>query len=368
MTQALALQRILESAGHELAAVFMGENPERPIPDFFKRRLRAPLHTYPSPAFVLDRDRKGVRRGATFAHSVFNLPRYLAHASTLHGDLVPYRPELLVNFYEVLGGVYTALYRPRAPLVAIGHQFLFFHPALPVPRNRGPELATVRLFTRLTAPFSALRLALSFTPLRDLPERRIRVVPPLLREAVLDAHPTRGQHLLAYVLYPGYAEELSRWQEAHPEVDLHCFWARSDTPAAFSPRPGLTYHRLDDRTFLELLATCRGFTSTAGFESVCEAAFLGKPVLVVPTAHHLEQLTNALDARRAGVAVWRHDFDLTEFVGGLDQWDSAPLSRFREWVRSAPETFLRLLEGVASGRDPLRIPLSLPAASGSSPP
>ncbi len=304
---------------------------------------------------------------ATFAHSLRQVPLYRAHAALLHADLAGYRPHLLVNFYDVLGGIYVAMYRPQVPVVAVGHQFLFFHPDLPRPEGRSFELAMARFFTRITAPFSALRLALSFTSLPDLPGRRVRVVPPLLRKAVLEAKPTGGRHILAYVLYPGYGEELDRWQEAHPDVDLHCFWDRADAPPTFSPRPGLTYHRLDDRTFLELLVSCRGFTSTAGFESVCEAAYLGKPVLVVPTVNHVEQLTNALDARRAGVAMWRRDFDLSDFVGGLAGWDFRAVTSFRAWVRSAPVAFLRLLEGTAAGQDPLRIPLSPPATSSRSP-
>ncbi len=356
MTQALALKRILEDAGHEVVAAFMGENPQRPIPDFFRERLAAPLHTYLSPAFVLDRKRKGVKPWASFFQSLRRLPRYWTHASALHRDLTAYRPDLLVNFYELLGGVYTTLYRPGIPVVAVGHQFLFFHPELPVPEGARFQVAMARHFTRMNAPGATLRLALSFTPLPDLPQERVRVVPPLLREEVLTRTPGRGRHILAYVLNPGYGEELDRWQSAHPEVDLHCFWDKAGAPPTYSPRPGITYHRLDDRTFLELLTTCRGFTSTAGFESVCEAAYMGKPVMVVPTANHVEQRSNAMDAQRAGVAVWRDDFDLTAFVSALDRWNPDATESFRSWVRSAPETFIRLLEGVHRGEDPFRIP------------
>ncbi len=357
MTQALALKRILEGAGHEVVAAFMGENPERPIPGFFRARLNTPLHTYLSPAFVLDRSRKGVRPWASFFQSLRRIPRYRSHASVLHRDLMGYRPHLLVNFYEPLGGVYTSLYRPDIPVVAVGHQFLFFHPQLPLPDGSAFEVAMARTFTRLTAPSAALNLALSFTPLPDIPDRRIRVVPPLLREEVLCREPTTGSHILAYVLNPGYGGELDRWQEAHSAVELHCFWDKRDAPPIFSPRPGMTYHRLDDRAFLDLLATCKGFTSTAGFESVCEAAFLGKPVMVVPTANHVEQHANALDARRAGVAVWRNDFDLTDFIPALGSWDPRPGESFRKWVRIAPEVFVRLLEGVVRREDPMRTPL-----------
>ena len=46
--------------------------------------------------------------------------------------------------------------------------------------------------------------------------------------------------------------------------------------------------------FLEYMAGCKGYATTAGFESVCEAMYLQKPVLMVPT--HIKQECNALDA------------------------------------------------------------------------
>ncbi len=348
MTQALSLQRILEEAGHSVAAVFISENPERPVPDFFRRGVHAPLHTYRSPAFVLDPKQKGVRPYRTVLQSLRSLPAYLRHARHLYRLLEEYRPDVLVNFYDVVGGLYAALHGARVPVVAVGHQFLFFHPKLPLPPDRRLEIQAARLFTRLVGYRARLFLGLSFTPLPPSPDPRLRVVPPLLRQAVLEAVPRRGRHLLTYVLYPGYAEEVERWHTDHPHVELHCFWARTDVPPEVSPRPGLTFHRLDDRKFIELLASCRGFASTAGFESVCEAAYLGKPVLVVPTANHVEQLINALDAERAGIALRRSSFDLSPLLERAEG-DSFPQHEdFRRWVQGGPARFVEILEGLAS--------------------
>ena len=163
---------------------------------------------------------------------------------------------------------------------------------------------------------------------------------------------------MAYILYPGYSDELSKWHKAQSDVELHCFWNKPDAPTTYSPSEGLTFHQLSADTFLEFLTSCRGYTSTAGFESVCEAAFLGKPISLVPTKKHVEQLCKALDAERAGLAVWREDFDLTEFLSQMDTWDHQALDEYRDWVRSAPDTFLRLLEGVAAGKDVMQIPLA----------
>lgn len=49
------------------------------------------------------------------------------------------------------------------------------------------------------------------------------------------------------------------------------------------------------------MAGCKAYASTAGFESICEAMYLGKPVLMVPA--HIEQDCNAYDAMKAGAGI-----------------------------------------------------------------
>jgi len=356
MTQALSLKQILEDAGHEVMVAFMGEDPERPIPHFFRAQFGAPIHTYLAPVFVVDRSRAGVRPWDSLFRALRRMPRYWKQAPDLHQQLTAYRPDLIINFFDLFGGLYKAIFRPNIPIVAVGHQFLFFHPQFPATREKRFQVNMIRLFTLLTSLDADLRLGLSFSPLSHLPDRRIRIVPPLLRKQILDATPTRGSHILAYILNPGYAEEIMAWHKTRSDIELHCFWDRAEVPDAYSPWQGLTFHRLDQDTFLNLLTTCRGFTCTAGFESVCEAAFLGKPINMVPTFKHTEQLCNALDAERAGVAVWRRDFDITEFCSQLDEWDDVRDPGFRNWVRSGPQTFVELVEMVARGENSLRAP------------
>jgi uncharacterized protein (TIGR00661 family) len=359
MTQALALKRIMEEAGHQVVAAFMGETATRPIPDFFRDRFQAPIHAHLSPVWVVDQLEKGVRPWDSFFQAMRRLPRYWRQAPSIHDAVSTYRPHLLVNFYDLIGGLYPAVYRPDIPSVALGHQFLFHHPEFRTPPEKRFQVSMIRLNNDLVSLTASLRLGLSFTPLSDLPARKIRVVPPLLRSAVTEARPVKGRHLLAYILNPGYADEIMAWHKHQSDIELHCFWDRTDKGPVHSPWEGLNFHRLHDTTFIDLLKTCRGFTCTAGFESVCEAAYLGKPVCVVPTGKHTEQLCNAMDAERAGVAIWRQDFDLSEFFSLLDSWDPSRLEGFGDWVRSGPELFVRLLEGVARGENVMRVPLSL---------
>ena len=76
----------------------------------------------------------------------------------------------------------------------------------------------------------------------------------------------------------------------------------------------LSFHSLNDEKFLDLMASCSGLVCTAGFESVCEAIYLGKPVILVPMKGHFEQYCNARDAERIGAGILRKNLTLI-YVG-----------------------------------------------------
>jgi uncharacterized protein (TIGR00661 family) len=156
-----------------------------------------------------------------------------------------------------------------------------------------------------------------------------------------------------YLLNSGYADAVIRWHEQHPNVRLHCFWDRPNAARVEHYDDTLTFHQLDDEKFLSLMARCQGFVSTAGFESVAEAMYLGKPVQVVPVEGHFEQLCNAFDTVRAqaGIRSSRFDIDrLQDFVS-----HHAPdTARFREWVRRSRTRFVREIEAAANRRVPVR--------------
>jgi uncharacterized protein (TIGR00661 family) len=168
------------------------------------------------------------------------------------------------------------------------------------------------------------------------------VAPPLLRRRIRSLTPQEGDYILVYVATHGYSEAVRSWHAVHPEVRLHCFYDRPGAPKVEVVDPSLSFHALDGEEFVRLMAGCRAVMCTAGFESVCEAAFLGKAVLMVPLENHHEQRLNALDAEFSGVAVSHPAFD-------LDALASLPTRVETEWFRAwCSQADAKLLETVAS--------------------
>ena len=93
------------------------------------------------------------------------------------------------------------------------------------------------------------------------------------------------------------------------------------------------------------MAGCRGYITTAGFESVCEALYLNKPVMLIPA--HLEQEINAADASSIpGAATTGDSFDLSRLLDFMQTPRTFDHDTFRRWLLSAEETFIRELTSV----------------------
>ncbi|MGH7970630.1 MAG: glycosyltransferase family protein [Limisphaerales bacterium] len=170
-----------------------------------------------------------------------------------------------------------------------------------------------------------------------------------------------GQYLLAYVLNQGYAKDIIRWHTANPQVMLHCFCEKPKVEPVWHYDDTLTFHKLDGNKFLRMMSECRGVACTAGFESLNEAAWLGKPLLVVPVENHVEQYLNALDAERAGLAKAADGFDLTALLARTPT-PSAKSAAYRSWVRRAEAVLLSVIETTGRATVPTFVPVRTEAA------
>jgi uncharacterized protein (TIGR00661 family) len=175
------------------------------------------------------------------------------------------------------------------------------------------------------------------------------IAPPLLRPEIEDVAPRDEGYLLAYALNSGYGDLLAEWQRRRPEVTVHCYVDGGRDALREDPGEGFHAHALSAEAFLRRLANCRAYVGSAGFESVCEAFYLGKPALLVPTEGQLEQTLNAWDARRAGAAVWGSYADLDAFWDRPVVPQEGPVREFRDWVRTAPDVLVGAVERAARG-------------------
>lgn len=347
LTQALAMAGMLRRNGHEIAEVLVGKSNFRTLPAFFSDGIKAPVKRFLSPNFLPSPSNRRVALLRSVWHNLFSLPEYMESIRFINRRIKESGADLVVNFYELLTGMAYLFYRQSVPQVCVAHQYLFLHPDFVFPEGKGEAgLFFLRLFTRLTSLGATERLALSFAPMRDVALRKIRVVPPLLRPEVLSCKAKSGDYIHGYMLNAGFSKDVMSWHRQNPDIPLHFFWDKADAGDEYRVDDRLTFHKINDSKFLSMLAGCRGYATTAGFESVCEAMYLGKPVLMVPA--HIEQDCNACDAVRHGAGIVAEEFDLSrlsEFAGRY-----VPNTAFRRWVDGCGNAVMAVLEEVVYRR------------------
>lgn len=342
LTQAITLEKLLVSRGHEVVGIMVGKSPSRKLPEFFVREVGAPLIQFESMNFLPSALGRRPDMFKTIAFNAFRIHKYIPSIRLIRDTIRSSGADVVVNFYELMTGLTYFFCRIKVPQVCIGHQYLFRHKDFGLPRGKYPGSAALNFFTRLTCIGAAKCLALSFRRMDEDKERRIVAVPPLLRNEVMAAEISDGDYVLGYMLNKGFAADVREWHKSHPDVELRFFWDNWEAGKIHREDKTLCFYLIDDHEFLRQMSGCMAYASTAGFESVCEAIWMGKPILMVPS--HIEQEINAFDAVRSGAGVSCDRFDLSlllDFAAGFKSDAS-----FRDWAGSASAAFAEELEHI----------------------
>ncbi len=341
MTQTISLHEILSKAGHEVVHVFLGRSNRRAIPEFFTNKLSdVPIEGIASPNFVTDKNNKSVK---IFPSIIKNLQKLSVFRKSLRriDDVVKEKePDVIVNFYDFIGGIYNRWYKPSARFYCIGHQYLMNHPDFPFAKGGPFDRFFMKQANNITAWGADQLIALSFMPYREV--QGLTIVPPLLRSELAQLNATSGDFVLVYMVNDGYGEEVKTFHENHPDIKLFCFWDRKGAPKEDKIDDTLTFHQLDDKKFLEKMASCKAYASTAGFESVCEAMYLGKPVMMVPVNKQYEQACNALDGAQAGAGIASNEFNISRLIDYIPEHKDIS-SSFRCWQSQTEKMMLDAL-------------------------
>ena len=340
ITQAMTLNDMLTKNGHEVVAVLVGKSNFRELPVFFTQKFGTKVLRFDSPNFLPASKNKKTNIWISIAYNLFKAGFYAKSIFFIHSQINKNKVDVVINFYDLMVGLTYLLFPPKIPCICIAHQYIFLHPEYRFPDANKVELRMLKFFTRVTCVRASKLLALSTKKMENVPEHRIFVVPPLLREAVLETQVSDGDYLHGYMLNDTYADGIIKFQQEHPDVSLHFFWDRKGAEEETVINDRLSFHLLNDKLFIKYMAGCKAYATTAGFESVCEAMYMGKPALVVPT--HIEQACNAYETSQLGAGIVADDFDLEKLLEYIPHYQKKP--DFREWIRQAGEYILREIE------------------------
>ena len=341
MTQAISLRQLLEKNNYEVCGAVVGTSERRKVPDFFIRQFAGvPVVRMQSPNFIT-RNNRGINIPATGWHNFLRFRTYLRSAKLLEQQVAALNPDVIVNFYEPIVGLYCKTVRrsKRPPVVCIAHQYLGEHPGFRFPDGHVMDRMFLKNYTNLTSSGADMILGLSFAQLGFYANKKFKVVPPLLRQEIKNLSVTRDGYYLCYLVNAGYRADIEKWHLNNSEIVLHIFTDMELETEFVEVHKNLFFHKLSDTEFLKYMAGCNGLISSAGFESVCEAFYLDKPVFMVPVEGHFEQLCNGNDAERAGAGIHDRKFDISRFLEWLPKHKSRSAA-FQKWESEAESLFI----------------------------
>jgi uncharacterized protein (TIGR00661 family) len=229
--------------------------------------------------------------------------------------------------------------------MSVGHQYLLLNRHFKTISEKKFDQFLLNINTKFTAIGTKKFLGLSFREMPDDDEKNIYVVPPLLRQEVKKIVPVNGKSWLMYVTHYKLADQIISWAENNKEITLDCFWDHPKKKEVFSPSENLTFHPIDAEKYLAKMSNCAGLISTAGFESVAEAMYLKKPVMMVPVPNHIEQLINAYDGEISGAGIAAKSFDLEIFKDYLTQ-NRLANNEYEVWIQKTNLKISEQLDGL----------------------
>ena len=230
-----------------------------------------------------------VRYKRTIAKNLITVPQAAKSLRRLNELVDDASIDLVITDFEPL--TCHIGHRRRLPVISIDNQHCLTNAVVSYPKQYRRDAAAAKLVTKLMTPRATAYLVISFftAPIR---KRNTFLFPPLLRQEILNATPTQGDHVLVYVTSPAPALAKLLSTVRCPFVAYGFGREGTDGNVQYK-KPSL------DGFFADLIGA-RAVIANSGFSLVTEALHLGKPYLAVPVSHQFEQVFNAYWVQKSG--------------------------------------------------------------------
>ncbi len=280
--RALTIARHFAGLGHEFLFVSHGTGAA-----ILRREF--PVEDIPNPATPI-RGHK-VALAATVYSNFTVRRRSRTYINQILKLMERFQPDVTMSDYEYF--VPRAARLAGVPCLSVDHQHIITSCRHPVPwahclNYLATAWAVGTFFSRASD-----YLVISFFRPPTRPGVRARILPPLLRDTVLQRRPSAAGHVVAYQGYTTFRRFFPFLRAIPSPVMVYGF----DTEGADG---NLHYKKNSETGFLDDLASCRYVVCGGSHTLISEALYYGKPVLSFPIKGAFEQFLNAFYTERSG--------------------------------------------------------------------
>jgi uncharacterized protein (TIGR00661 family) len=291
-----------EGAGHstrsrEVLSHLVSEGNEVVVASFDRglQNLKAEFEVIEIYGFRFAYVNNRVRYKRTIARNLITVPQAAKSLARLRHLVDERAIDLIITDFEPL--TCHLGHAKGLPVISIDNQHCLTNAVVSYPRQYRRDAAAAKLVTRLMTPRANAYLVISFftAPVR---KRNTFLFPPLLRQQILEAAPTEGDHVLVYVTSP--APALARLLSS-----VRCrFIAYGFGREGKNDEGNIVFKKPSLDGFFADLVSARAVVANSGFSLVTEALHLGKPYLAVPVSHQFEQIFNAYWLEKSGYGAY----------------------------------------------------------------
>ncbi len=300
-TRSRVLLEQLLGQGHEIRVVVSNK-----AYSFLVRTLghHSNLTIHEIEGFKLHYEADGMKWGSTVLQNALCAPRSVLRNIRVYHQIQRegFRADVVFSDFESWAWLYAMNH--QVPLISIDNQQAMtrchhLH-GLETQEDKGSFQMT-RTFIRSKMPFAYHYLVSGFY-FPPVANRRTTLLPPILREEIIQAKREHGEHVLVY----HHSAQEPEFLRALGKIPYSFRIYGCDKPGQWD---NLTMCAFDEKQFVEDLRTAKAVVAGGGFSLMCEAVHLHVPMYTIPIAKQAEQLFNARYLEKLGYGVAGSTFD-----------------------------------------------------------
>ena len=251
-----------------------------------------------------------------------------------------FQPDLVISDFDSFAFFFAKL--NKIPLISVDNIQAVNRCKLdfPIPPSERNSYEIARNIVKAKVPNADYYLITSFFQAQTR-KRNTSLVPPILREKILNTTGRTGEHMLVYQTSSSQNNLVPVLNQI-PRIPFVVYGFNKSEVYA-----NVTLKKFSEDGFIEDLASAKGVISNGGFSLLSEAVYLKKPVCSVPIKGQFEQYVNAAYIEQCGYGRHLHDFSsdgIKAFLFDIDTFQDK-VSQYQQ--DGNKETFRKLDEIIA---------------------
>ncbi len=257
-------------------------------------------------------------RDASVAQNVLAAPgMLLRNVEAYYDRVVKFRPDAVITDFDSFAYLFAV--RHGLPVISIDNQAIIYRCKHEKAIKQGAEVdyRLTKAFVKAKIPGCDHYVITTFfyPPIRKKYAKTTTLVPPILRQAILEAKPNarRGEHVLVYQTSASDTRLVPTLNKIKGERFVVYGLKRADVK---NGRKGgdetvgnCTLKGFSEDGFVRDLASARAVVANGGLSLLGEAIYLGKPIYSVPVRHQFEQIMNARYVEELGYGLALESID-----------------------------------------------------------